>query len=200
MANSHIIAQIEDDLVNGKAWYEKGEVTIKDRPKGTLVKPLVKEEKIRKRGKDKVGRDKVGKEEEIEEEDYIHEDLEFVRNKTTLKITEKVSSLLERIVKDKIKKKEYDNPRKVQKKSKEELAKLISSEITKTEEPERGPLHDVYAGRRTENDQFMAKAQLVALFNEIDKELSAITDHTYTASRPIILPDDIPTNQNDTDL
>ena len=177
------IKDIENKLVSEKAWYEKGEVTAKDRPMNSLLHaPKKKLSKRQKKIKKKTESTEECFDDECESAEFADK-IEFIRNKTTLYICSKLEKTIEQIVKQKIKDKTYDNPRKKMivdgRKKIEEIA------AQKTEETERAPLHDIYEGRRTENDKYMDKIELVKLYNEIDKDIANIKDYTYVTSRPI---------------
>ncbi|KAI5170968.1 hypothetical protein NEFER03_0370 [Nematocida sp. LUAm3] len=172
MERNKRIEEIERQLVGEKPWYEKGEVSVKERPKGTLVKDTSK--------------GKVQKNEE--QDDLLREDIEITRNKRTVKITEEISSVIDQVVLDRIKKKEYDNPRKQKVSTKKEISELLGASVNEEKQKEeRAPLHDLLEGRKTVNDSFMGKEQLISLLNEIDKDLSSISDESYVVSRPISL-------------
>ncbi|EIJ88235.1 hypothetical protein NEPAR06_0358 [Nematocida parisii] len=148
------IEKIENELVSKKPWYEKGEVSVKERPKNSLLF-----------------------DEDCDSDEFVR-NIEFIRNKTTLKIENTVDVLIERIVKDRIKRKEYDNPRKTVQKKKETVIEVADKE-------EKTVVHDILDGRRSENDKFMEPSEMIRLFNEIDSALVEISDKSYTGSRPM---------------
>ncbi|KAI5159510.1 hypothetical protein NEAUS03_0357 [Nematocida ausubeli] len=148
------IERIESELVSQKPWYEKGEVSVKERPKNSLLF-----------------------DEDCDSDEFVR-NIEFIRNKTTLKIENTIDVLIERIVKDRIKRKTYDNPRKAQPKKKDLT-------IVVPDKDEKVVLHDILDGRRSENDKFMDPNEMIKLFNEIDSALVEISDKSYTGSRPM---------------
>ncbi|KAI5191508.1 hypothetical protein NEMIN01_1534 [Nematocida minor] len=149
------IENIENELVKNKSWFEKGEVSVKERPKNSLLF-----------------------DDDCDSDEFAR-NIEFIRNKTTLKIENTVDVVIERIVKEKIKNKQYDNPRKTQNKTEDKIA----TEEMKKEE--KTVVHDILEGRRSENDKFMEPSEIIRLFNEIDAALVEITDKSYTVSRPM---------------
>lgn len=159
------IEQIENALVSERVWYERGEVTAKQRPKNSVAGGIAAA----------TDSDIVGDDESVSEAQ-----LEFIRSKSALQITDKVSSLIERVVRDKIKQKQYSNPRRNTGKA---LNTADTAETLKeTESPStttRPALHELYAERRTQNDSFMERPQMTALFNEINKDLASIADQTF---------------------
>lgn len=149
------IDDIEKELITSKPWFEKGEVSVKERPKNSLLF-----------------------DDDCDSDEFVR-NIEFIRNKTTLKIENTLDIVIERIVKEKLKNKQYDNRRKsAQKKDNP----VISVEESKEE---KKAIHDILEGRRSENDKFMDPNEIVKLFNEIDSALAEITDKSYRASRPI---------------
>lgn len=148
------IETIEDELVKNKPWFEKGEVSVRERPKNSLLF-----------------------DEDCDSDEFVR-NIEFIRNKTTVKIENTVDIAIERIVKEKLKNKQYDNPRKTAKK--EEVP--ISEEVKKEE---KTAVHDILEGRKSENDKFMEPSEIVRLFNEIDKSIAELTDRSYVVSRPM---------------
>jgi len=189
MGRREEIERIEDGLVGERHWYEKGEVTIKERPKDSMLfgkKEKTKKEKAKQKGTQKKKQNDIESylEEEYGSEEFA-EKIDFIRNKSTMKITEKTERMLERVVLGKMKDKTYDNPRKKQiVDSRQKVAEALSKA---PETEEKKPLHDVYEGRKTENDKFMEKSLMIELFNEIDRDLAEITDRTYITTRPIVL-------------
>ncbi|KAI5179592.1 hypothetical protein NEOKW01_0055 [Nematocida sp. AWRm80] len=179
MDRKNTIETIENQLVSEKTWFEKGEVTISDRPKNSL---LFKQEKRKTAKKEE--------EEESDDSEDLAENLEFKRSKTVLKIDAQQQKEIEKIIKQKIKDKSYDNPRKPKPVSqKDKLSEMYESmpTVKETQAPEDRPaLHDIYEGRRTENDKFMDKNKMIALFNEIDHDLANLSDSLYIISRPIV--------------
>ncbi|KAI5188472.1 hypothetical protein NECID01_0103 [Nematocida sp. AWRm77] len=173
MNRKDTIQRIEEELVRPKPWYEKGEVTVKDRPKNSLLFQPEHRDKKKKPAQENDFEDSC-------ESDEFKEKIEFIRSKTTLKISADMERVLETLVCKKIKDKAYDNPRK----------ENLTEKKPKHTEPEevdpaqdRAPLHDAYEGRRTENDKFMDKAQLVSLLGEIDRDLAEIADCMYVPTR-----------------
>lgn len=149
------IDDIEKELITSKPWFEKGEVSVKERPKNSLLF-----------------------DDDCDSDEFVR-NIEFIRNKTTLKIENTLDIVIERIVKEKLKNKQYDNRRKsAQKKDNP----VISVEESKEE---KKAIHDILEGRRSENDKFMDPNEIVKLFNEIDSALAELTDKSYRASRPI---------------
>ncbi|KAH9386099.1 uncharacterized protein NEMAJ01_0995 [Nematocida major] len=155
------IKRIENELVGEKPWFEKGEVSVKERPKNSLLQ-----------------------EEDCDSDEFV-KNIEFIRSRATLKIEDTVDVMIERVVKDLIKKKEYSNPRKVTAKTEKE-AMPVSEQGLKEESK---AVHDILDGRRTENDKFMNPNEMIKLFNEIDSELAAISDKSYTITRPMATTD-----------
>lgn len=151
------IENIENQLVGEKPWFEKGEVSVKERPKNSLLLN-----------------------EDCDSDEFIR-NIEFIRNKTTLKIENTVDVIIEKILKERIKRKEYDNPRKSVQKTKELVVEEAPQE-------ERKAVHEILEGRRTENDKFMDLNEMIKLFNEIDSALVEISDKSYTANRPMQAP------------
>lgn len=182
MNRENTIQKIEEELLQAKPWYEKGEVTVKERPKNSLlIQPA-------RKTKTKPAADYFDEEGGSDE---FTEKIEFIRSKTTLKICTEMERMLEQVVQGKIKEKAYDNPRRQTISERKDKAKAVEAAAAAPETAEeRAPLHDVYEGRRTENDKFMEKSQLVALLSEIDRDLAEISDCTYVATRPISVKKD----------
>lgn len=172
MERKAYIEKAEAQLVEEKAWYEKGEVDIRSRPKNTLVRVL--DPQKRENTEQHTGSD--------EESSGAADKLEVTRKKAAAKVTEKLAREIERFVRQKVKAKEYDNIRRPRnpgsKKSQDPEAKPEKAE----DPPKAQPLHDQCAERKTENDKYMDRAQLLKLLGEIDRDLAELTDPTYIAS------------------
>lgn len=163
------IEKAEAHLVEEKAWYEKGEVDIRSRPKNTLVKVIDQQKRE--------NTEQTGSEEESSE---AADKLEVTRKKAAAKVTDKLAREIERFVRQKVKAKEYDNIRRSRKPKKTEKE---PEPTEKPEEPQKiEAIHDQCNERQTENDKYMDRDQLLKLLGEIDRDLAELTDPTYIAS------------------
>jgi U3 small nucleolar ribonucleoprotein component len=164
------IEEIEERLVSGSKWYEKGEVTAEGRPKNSLLTAREAEGPRKKLTRKR--------DEESEEE----ESLEFVRNKMVFEWTEEHVREMEKKIRERVKEKRYDNLKTVKRKK---VPAKEKSEKGEAKSEERKALHDGFEGKISRNDGFMEKSEIIRLFNEIDAELCALSDHTYVSTEMV---------------